>query len=133
MPYDQLQKQMNYGDERDIRFSLGEGSTGCAFVTGQHKKAVRLHGGPEQWAQVFKLSDEQKRRIHKDLEWAISFPLHSGGETLAVLNIDCLHHPMTEDALGEVFTLLLPSVAAFEQRLAREPQVIVSLRAEEPS
>jgi len=129
---DQLQINMNYEPERQVEFQPGQGATGVAFNNGRRTITHRLSTDAGPWEAIYPMTDAQKDAIHKDLKWIISWPLQDAqGETLGVLNLDGLDHEFSDDTLNWVAARLRLNIRAFEEKLAEQPRVTLTIHVEE--
>lgn len=132
MPND-LRKNMNHPPEWLLRFNPGQGATGCVFVEGDQRVTRRLPNEEGQWESVFKMSDELKEKVHKDLKWIVSLPLkdRASQSTLAVLNIDGLDYDFTDEQLAEMVESVSNDIVGLATLMAGQPRVSLSTRVEE--
>jgi predicted phosphodiesterase len=130
---EELRKKMNYPPEWDIRFNPGQGATGLAFETGRQRISKRLSKQKGDWDSVFHLTDDLKKKVHKDLEWIVTLPLKDPVTelTLAILNIDGLDYQFPDEVLSEVVLSLISEIKAFGVSLAEQPRVSISFSVEE--
>ncbi len=128
---DYLRLGMTGHTDEEIAFRPGEGATGRAFVEHESEVAV-FDKDRQQWDDRYTLSEYQKRKIHKDLRWIISYPLkNEDGEAMAVLNVDCLGCVVAEDELHHLKGDLQPKVNGLGENLNRfYAKVKVSVRVE---
>lgn len=129
----ELRKNMNYPPEWQIRFSPGQGATGCVFVEGDQRVARRTSTNEGEWESVFRMSDELKEKVHKDLKWIVSLPLkeRASQTTLAVLNIDGLDCDFNDEQLATIVKGTIRDIRGLEMLIASQPKVNLSTRMEE--
>lgn len=132
MPED-FRKQMNHAPEWEIRFGTGQGAAGLAFETGQQRISRKLARGKGEWESTFQLTDELKKKVHKDLAWIVSLPLKDPASdlTLGVLNIDGLDYQFSDEILSGIALSLVLEVKVFAIALAEQPRVRLSFIAED--
>jgi hypothetical protein len=130
---EEFRKNMNYPEEWSLRFYPGQGATGCVFVEGDQRITRRLPTDQGEWDSVFKMSDELKGKVHKDLKWIVTLPLmdRQTRNTLAVLNIDGLDCSFDDDQLTEMVTSVSRDCAGLAALVASQPGVNLSIRLEE--
>lgn len=101
--YPGLHEKMDCDDELSITFSIShpeEGATGKAFVSG---KSYVARYKENNWGPGFEMRKEHKDRVHPELSFVISMPVKNlNQETIAVLNVDGLHHALKLDDLLEL-------------------------------
>lgn len=86
-----LWRNMDGGEECTIRISIGEGSTGIAWATGNSNKVIRNGDwGESQLGDAAELA-----KVHPDLKWILTVPIFgsTGGTTKLALNVDGLRLP----------------------------------------
>ncbi|MBN2313005.1 MAG: hypothetical protein JXM79_03685 [Sedimentisphaerales bacterium] len=103
--------------DEEIAFRPGEGATGMAFV--EHTGGVAIFNeNAGTWDDRYTLTEYQKRKIHKQLRWIITYPLKNrDGEAMAVLNLDCLGLVVNEDELHRLKADLQPKISHLETKL----------------
>lgn len=119
--------------ERDIRFKPNQGAAGIAFMesNSQVARLVKTSSATYAWTEKHCLTDSQKRTIHPDLKWVISFPLTFNDGTrfraMGVLNVDGLIYELEEDHLAILLGELTSKVAAISGLLAQNPKRRISV------
>ncbi len=126
-----LHINMTHPPELEVNFRPGDGATGRAYYRGSRQTARRTSVDPSGWSEIFPLTDEQRKMIHKDLQWVVSSPLQdANARTIGVLNIDCLHRDFTDDQLNTMAVALSGDIRAFGLELMKQPQLSITIRAE---
>lgn len=130
---EELRKNMNHPPEWLLRFYPGQGATGCVFVEGDQKVARRRPTDEGEWESVFKMTEELKQKVHKDLKWIVSLPLkeRASQTTLAVLNIDGLDYEFTDEQFALMVKSFIRDFRGLEMLMASQPKVNLSTRMEE--
>jgi len=92
----------------------------------QVARLVKTSSATYAWTEKHCLTDSQKRTIHPDLKWVISFPLTFNDGTrfraMGVLNVDGLIYELEEDHLAILLGELTSKVAAISGLLAQNPK-----------
>jgi hypothetical protein len=123
--------------ERSIRFKPNQGATGVAFIenTSQMARAVKTGKATCDWEEKYSLTDAQKRAVHPELKWVISFPLTSNEEgrllAMGVLNVDGLACELEDGHLRILLGELTGKVAAISGLLAQNEKCKISLFVED--
>jgi len=136
---DRLRVGMDGAPDENIRFRPRQGLTGLVFIEQQPRVAQSLASreGQDRWEEIYQLTPDQKRQIHPDLCWIVSFPLlipdrgqkRAGG----VLNVDGLVHQLPKNMLDQLMAHLSLAVADFADELARLPKMRVKIELEDVS
>lgn len=132
-----LARNMNHPPEAELRFAVGQGAVGVTFLQGTSTLTKRLPRDEGDWSAVFRLTEEHKLQIHKDLRWVVSIPLRDPSErevreTLGVLSIDGLDRDFKADVLADMMVKVFPDVSVFSLLLASQPRVWLLLTEESP-
>jgi len=129
----ELRKNMNHPPEWQLRFKPGEGATGRVFIEGDQRVTRRLPTEEGEWESVFKMSDELKGKVHKDLKWIVSLPLKDPASqgALAVLNIDGLDYDFSDEQITDMLASISKDSLALADLMVRQPRVNLSIRVEE--
>lgn len=91
-----LWRNMDGGEECTIRMTIGEGSAGIAWATGNSNKVVR-NG---DWGESQISDPAELDKVHPDLRWILTVPIFgSDATTKLVLNVDGLRPPTQEHRL----------------------------------
>jgi hypothetical protein len=134
---DRLRIGMNDHPDKDIRFRPGQGLTGRAFIEPDRKfaKTSETTPGHHIFDEVYELTDEQKRMVHPDLRWIVSFPLNVldgvKRKPVGVLNVDGLKHQYTDDDLNLLWGNLSPQVQTITDALMGLPTVRIKIVVED--
>jgi hypothetical protein len=136
---DGLRVGMDGSPDERIRFRPRQGATGLVFIKqdGSIAKTFETTPGKHEFSELYELTEEQKRAIHPDLRWIVSFPLNApdGNRRKAsgVLNVDGLKHELSEDELNLLWAALSKHVARFTDKLALIPMIRVVIALEDVS
>jgi len=116
--------------DEGITFRPGEGATGKAFA--ESKDTVKPVGeSARKWEELYTLTGYQKRTLHKDLSWIITYPLkNKSGKAMAVLNVDFLGLVSDENELYHLKGELEPWVNKIEDMLNENDKVLISINVE---
>lgn len=120
--------------DEEVAFRPGEGSTGRAFV--EHESDVAIFDeSARTWDERYTLTEYQKRKIHKQLRWIITYPLkNTSGEAMAVLNLDCLGLKVEEDELHRMKADMQHRIDQIEAKLNEHyEKVRISINVEKLS
>lgn len=121
---------MNYESEWSIRFPPGTGATGVTFVDGKPRYTRRISKKAGEWESKLKMTKKLRRTVHKDLKWILSVPLVDPSDSntiLGVMNIDGLHHVISESVVREVMVKLYSEeLLPFMLYLSKRPRETVS-------
>lgn len=132
-----LSINMDDHPDRDVVFYPGQGLTGLVFLSEEPKAAIAIEAedGSYDWEEKYRLTDEQKKQIHPDLRWIISFPLklkHGETErTAAILNVDGLVSEQARHTLDDLIVNLIMPVAHFADRMKNLDTVCLAITVEE--
>jgi hypothetical protein len=122
--------------ERNIRFKPNQGAAGVAFMETNTElaRAVKIDTARYTWAEKYSLTESQKRAIHPELKWVISFPMtfNDGGNfrAMGVLNVDGLIRELAEDQLKILMGELSLKVMTISGLLAQNEKCRISLFVE---
>lgn len=120
--------------DEEIAFRPSEGSTGRAFV--EHTSEVATFDeSARTWDERYTLTEYQKKKIHKQLRWIITYPLkNSNGEAMAVLNLDCLGLVVDENELHRLKADMQHRIDQIEAKLNEHyEKVRISINVEKVS
>lgn len=123
--------------ERNIRFKPNQGATGIVFTENRYHAARAIESGEEdyKWDERYSLTDTQKKDMHPDLKWVLSFPLTiQDGElprAMGVVNIDGLGYLPKDDQLKGLVPNALMKVALISGLLAGGPKSRVAVTIED--
>lgn len=130
---DKLRKNMNHPPEWQLEFGPGQGATGCVFIEADHRVTRRLPTDEGEWDAVFKMSDELKEKVHKDLKWIVSLPLKDPVSqcALAVLNVDGLDYDFSDEQYMDMVTSVSRDCGGLAALMAKQERVKLFVRVEE--
>lgn len=124
--------------DRDVHFRPRQGLTGKVFAGQQRScaKTFQTREGEHEWDDMYELTEEQKRTLHPDLRWIVSFPLkileEGRRKAAGVLNVDGLRMDVPWEKLESLlFELAVPAMD-FVDTLADLPKVRVAINLEDP-
>lgn len=125
--------------ERSIRFKPNQGATGVTFSENTFETARVVEtgagSGKYEWPEKYSLTLAQKKVIHPNLKWVLSFPLNiQDGErqrAMGVLSVDGLEHRLEENDLKALIGELIFKVAEVAGLLAQQPMSRISLFVED--
>ena len=118
--------------ERTVRFKPNQGAAGIAFMETKSEigRVVKIASTQFVWSEKYSLTDTQKRAIHPELKWVISFPLtvndRGRPRAMGVLNVDGLICELEENDLKILVGELTLSVAVISSLLGQNEKCRVS-------